>query len=277
LTSDTLNKELLLDVFREYMLFGWVDKGMFDFVMDVRKTNQNLPKNKRIRIIAVDTPRPFSTFNSKEDMRKNDDQFDRNEFMANTILNYLKITNEKRHAFFIVGTAHICRTLKSAGNIIYNSLPENATYSFFTHSPVTDNHMDIPLRIRHGVFDYALENAGNNPIAFDLKNSPFGKEPFDAFFSEGSGSFQDNYDGYIFLGPLDSEPNGELLLDLYSDKFIKELNRRLGFYNTNIEKDLKSKDSSKESVIESILKGYSQRKWDYLPPLKETGLNNKPK
>jgi myo-inositol-1-phosphate synthase len=51
----------------------------------------------------------------------------------------------------------------------------------------------------------------------------------------------------------------------------------LGFYNTNIEKDLKSKDSSKESVIESILKGYSQRKWDYLPPLKETGLNNKPK
>jgi hypothetical protein len=212
LTSDTLNKELLLDVFREYMLFGWVDKGMFDFVMDVRKTNQNLPKNKRIRIIAVDTPRPFSTFNSKEDMRKNDDQFDRNEFMANTILNYLKITNEKRHAFFIVGTAHICRTLKSAGNIIYNSLPENATYSFFTHSPVTDNHMDIPLRIRHGVFDYALENAGNNPIAFDLKNSPFGKEPFDAFFSEGSGSFQDNYDGYIFLGPLDSEPNGELLL-----------------------------------------------------------------
>ena len=277
LASDTLNKELLLDIFREYLLFGWIDKGMFDFVMDVRKINQNLPKNKRIRIIAVDTPRPFSTFMSKEDMRKNDTQFDRDEFMANTILNYLKKSPDKRHAFFIVGTAHICKTLNSAGNNIFNSLPKNDTYAFFTHSPVTDNFMDIPLRIRGGVFDYAFKKTGNSPLAFDLKNSPFGKEPFDAFYSEGSGLFQDNYDGYIFLGSLDSEPNGELLLDLYSDKFIKEINRRLGFDNTTIEKVLKIKDSSKESVIESILKDYFQRKWDYLPPLKDIGFDNKPK
>jgi hypothetical protein len=277
LTSDTLNKELILDVFREYILFGWIDKGMFDFVVDIRKINQNLPKNKGIRIIAVDTPRPFSTFNSKEDMKKNDALYDRNEFMAKTILNCLKTSPDKRHAFFIVGTAHICKTLNSAGNKISNSLPKNDTYAFFTHSPVTDNFMDIPLRIRHGVFDYAFKKAGNSPLAFDLKNSPFGNEPFDAFYSEGSGSFQDNYDGYIYLGPLDSEPNGELLLDLYSDKFIKELNRRLGFFNTTIEKELNIKDSSKESVIESTLKGYSLKKWDYLPPLKNTDFDKKPK
>lgn len=267
LSNDTLDKELLLDVFREYMTYGWIDKGMFDFVLDLREINQKLPENKKIRIIAVDTPRPFSTFNSSDDMDKNANLYNRDEFMASTILNYLKTNAEERHAFFIVGTSHVCKTLRSAGRLISDSLPRSDTYTVFIHSPVTDNYRNIPLRIRHGFFDYAFSKAGNMALAFDLKNGPFGNEPFDAFYYEGNGLYRENYDGYIFLGPLDTEPQGELLLELYSDKFILEINRRLGFDNTNIAKEWNIKDSSRESVIESVLSDFPKRKWEYLPPM----------
>lgn len=267
-TSDTMDYELLLNVFRDYMTFGWLDKGMFDFIENIRKINQKLPDNHKIRVIAVDTPRPFNTFNSKEDIYKNARQYDRDEFMANAILSYLSTNQDKRHSLFIVGTAHVCKSLRSAGKILSDSLPASYMYSVFTHSPITDNFIDIPLRIRHGVFDYAFSETGNIPLAFELKNSPFGKEAFDAFYFEGNGLFQDNYDGYIFFGPLDTEPQGDLLLDIYSETFISEINRRLSFDETNIQKEWNLKDSSRESVIESVQNEFPKRKWDFLPPMK---------
>lgn len=92
-----------------------------------------------------------------------------------------------------------------------------------------DNFRDIPERIRQDIFDYIFYKSGNQPLAFELKNNPFGNEPFDGLYYSGSGTYQDNYDGYIFLGSLDNEPNGKLLQDLYNDKFIYELNRKMGF------------------------------------------------
>ena len=74
---------------------------------------------------------------------------------------------------------------------------------------------------------------GNKPIAFILKDSPWGKEPFDGLFDVSYkcniGSFADNYDGYIFLGQLDTELSYGELYELYSDDFVKEFNRRAGF------------------------------------------------
>jgi hypothetical protein len=107
-----------------------------------------------------------------------------------------------------------------------------------------------------------------------LKNSPFGKEPFDGLFETGSGSFQDNYDGYIFLGSLDTEPNGELLPDLYNDKFIKELERREGFYGTTLKEDLNLEEATTKGFIDMLLKEHKNRRWDYLPQLKEGLVNS---
>ena len=269
MANDTLDRELLLNIFRDYIITGWNDKGKFDFIISLRDLNRNLPADKRIRLIAVDTPRPFSTFHSREDMEKSDARFDRNEFMANTILAYLDSCVDKRNSLFIVGTGHLLRSEKSAGSILSSKLKAGKTYTFFTHTPVIAEGMDVPLRIRHGMFDYAFFKNGDTPVAFDLLNSPFGDEPFDASFETGSGKFRDNYDGYIFLGPLDQEPNGELLPDLFSDRYINEINRRFSFYGTTLQEEWGLKDVTTKGINEFLLKDHTKGRWEnYLPPLK---------
>lgn len=107
--------ELLLSIFRDYIVPGWDDKGKFDFIKFVWQINKNAPADKKIRIIAVDTPRPFASFKSKEDIRENDAKYDRDEFMADTILKYLELNKDKRNAIFVVGSGHVQKALKSAG------------------------------------------------------------------------------------------------------------------------------------------------------------------
>jgi len=263
LANDTIDKELLLDVFREYIFEGWNDKGRFDFMIEIWKLNKKLPANKQIKIIAVDTPRPFSTFHSKADMIKNDEMAgDRDEYMANAVLSYLKSTKDARNALFIVGTGHVCKTLESAGKKLSQKMP-NDTYTIFAHAPQTENFNIVSDKIRYGMFDYAFYKSGNQPIAFDLKNSPFGKEPFDGLHNDGFGLYQDNYDGYLFFGPLDKEPKGEILLDLYSEKFVLELDRRCQFYGDSLVGVWGLKELSKKAVIEKVLKdNKSKTRWE---------------
>ena len=111
--------------------------------------------------------------------------------------------------------------------------------------------------------------------AFELKNSPFGKEPFDGLYFDGSGTFQDNYDGYIFLGALDAEPNGEPLLEMHDDKFILELDRRYKLIGASFTKDWDLNELTKKAVIERILADHTKTRWEnYIKPLK-TGITIK--
>jgi len=268
LANSFVDKELLLNVFRDYMLVGWNDKGKFDFINRIWQINRNLPLDKKIKIVAVDTPRPPDSYKSKEAMRANAAKYDRDEFMADTILNYLKSINDKRNALFIVGTGHVCEGSNSAGSILSKKMPQ-ATYAIFQHSPRVDNTMPIDERIRYGIFDYAFYKFGDKPVAFEIKNSPFGKEPFDGLYYDGNGTYQDNYDGYIFLGSLDNEPNGEILFDLYSDNFIKELDRRYQILGSSLKDEWELPETSKKAIIEKLMSDNSGTRWGkIIKPLK---------
>ena len=264
-----IDQELLLDVFREFLIDGWDDYGKFDFIVNVWKRNKNLSADKKIRIVLVDTPRPYSTFLTAEDMKKCDDQYDRDEFMAGSILKYMASKKDKRNALFIVGAAHLLKTEKSAGSIITQKMPKD-TYTIFQHSPQVDNNQKTQLRIRHGMFDYAFYKTGDQAVAFELKYSPFGKEPFDGLYLEGSGTFQDNYDGYIFFGSLDKEPSDIPLFDLYSNKFIFEMDRRYHLTGTSLKDEWRLKELSQGAVIEMVKSEQTKIRWEkYIKPLKD--------
>lgn len=102
------------------------------------------------------------------------------------------------------------------------------------------------------MFDYAFYKSGDQPVALELKNSPFGNELFDGLYYDGSGTYQDNFDGYLFLGSLDKEPNDECLVDLYSDKFILEMDRRLRLEGSSLKEDWGLNELSKSSSGKSI-------------------------
>jgi len=266
--KDSLDKELLMNVFREYQIGGWIDKGMFDFLVCIWRINKSLPIDEKIKIVAADTPRPFSTFKTREDMDRSDSQYDRNEFMAKTVINYFKSKTDKRNALFIVGTAHIQKTFNSAGDILEKNMAKDI-YRIFQHSPQVTEYSSKYERIRHGIFDYAFYKSGDLPIAFDLENSPFGKEPFDGIGFSNSGTFQDNYDGYVFFGSLDKEPNGELLLDMYSDDFVLEMDRRYQLLGTNLKDAWGLKELSRKGVLDKVLEDHAKTRWEnMIKPLK---------
>jgi hypothetical protein len=111
--------------------------------------------------------------------------------------------------------------------------------------------------IRKGLFDCVFEKNGNLPVAFDLANSPFGKEPFDADadvrFSPNCGNYEDFYDGYIFLCPLKDEPYEYELTELFTDKFVEELKRRARISSDkDAYYDIPANNITKEKIIETI-------------------------
>lgn len=71
---------------------------------------------------------------------------------------------------------------------------------------------------------------GNRPVGFALKDSPFGKEPFDGIaeikYDYRTGSYADNYDGYLFLHSLADEPQNMALTEIFTSAFIEEMKRR---------------------------------------------------
>jgi hypothetical protein len=255
LEDETINTEILLNIFRDYMIMGWSDKGMFDFVIAIWNLNKTLPDSKKIRVIAVDTPREFTKEGLENEIQNRD------EFMANTIMNYLETTDVKRNALFIVGSAHVCKTMESAGHILTEKLASDV-FTIFTHSPRVDNYRIIKERIRHGMFDYVFSKNGDLPVGFLLENSPFGQETFDGLYLDGSGTYQDNYDGYLFLGNLDKEPNGEVLYELYDDNFIKEIDRRYKLIGRDFTKEWELESLSSKALIDKIVSQQTKNRWE---------------
>lgn len=263
--NDTIDKELLLNFFRDYSENGWDDKGKFDFLISVWKINKQLPLAKRIKVVAVDTPRDFS------EVRKKNYITNRDEFMANTILTYFNTTQDQRNGFFIVGAAHVAKTRESAGMFLIRKMP-NDCYAIFTHCPRVDNYIKIPERIRGGMFDYAFYYNGDKPVAFELKKSPFGQEAFDGLYLDGTGTYQDNFDGYVFFGSLDKEPNAEPLYDMYDEKFVKEMDRRYRTSGRSLEKVWEINETSQKAVIEFIKSKQTPLRWENV--IKSLKLDN---
>jgi hypothetical protein len=105
---------------------------------------------------------------------------------------------------------------------------------------------------------------GNGAIAFDLKASPFGKEPFDGIYEisydKRTGSFENNYDAYLFLEPLGSEEADYYLYEIVTDGYVEELMRRAKMTNSSIEKWFGVEKVTKEAIISSLKNKYENKK-----------------
>jgi hypothetical protein len=287
LAKEAPDPELILGVFREMQSQGWPDKGMYEFLLDIWRLNRTLPAAKRIRIIAVDIPRPFSTFRTPEEQKAFfDSVMNRNAFMAEAIEKDMRTSKDPRHGLFIVGTGHVYKssppgfasstsatTVPSAGALLSTGLPRGEVYAVFTHQAIVDNRGSIQGRLRGGAFDEAFAMNGNAPVAFAVNGSPFGREPFDALpeisYRTAAGTYADNYDGYIFLGPLADEPADYILYELYSADFVKEMARRAGLDHATLREWFGVEEATPEAIVAEIKKNTEGKKrWEGLPPLK---------
>ena len=265
LGSKTLNTDLLIDVFHEtFDLDFW--SGMFDFIINIWNINQSLTDDKKVKIVAADIPRPYSTFKSEADYRNHFQRYNnRDKYMAETIENYLRTKRDIRNSLFIVGAGHVHKSTESAGGLLVKELTPEKVYTIFTHCPIITNDGKIPGRIRNGMFDYAFYKIGNKQVAFQLNGSPFGKEPFDAFpeisYSNKTGNFYNNYDGYIFLGSLEDEITDRILFEAYTTDFILELKRRCDLEKISFEELYGVSKPTLADFISQLIKDKDPFRW----------------
>jgi hypothetical protein len=287
LAKESLDPEFVLDAFREVQAGGWPDKGMFEFLCEIWRVNRNLPESRRIKVFAVDIPRPFGTFRTANEMKRYfESSPNRNAFMTEAVEKDVRSGRDSRHGLFIVGTGHAYKStppgfassaaateIPSAGSLLASRLPRGSVYTIFSHQAIISNNGSIGGRLRGGAFDEAFALAGNAPTAFAVAGSPFGREPFDALpeisYRTAAGTYADNYDGYVFLGPLDDEPADYMLTEIYSADFIHELSRRASLDGSTLQKWFRIAEATPEAVIAKVRSDTEgKRRWAGLPAVK---------
>lgn len=268
--SDTLEPEYILQIFREEQLNGWWDRGEYDFLCKLWKINRALPAEERIRVVLADYQIPYSRITSREEREKED----RNTHMADIIERNISASKDKRNNLFLVGCAHAYKSDQAgiasaaytresentAASQLVARLGENNVFTIFQHIISGDNSGNNKQPIRGGVFDRAFEINNNTPVGFSLAGSPFGKEPFDGVYeikyNISTGSYEDNFDGYLFLHPIADEPKATPLTEIFTDDFVAEMQRRasvMGWDNLRgIWFGKKASELTKEYIIDVL-------------------------
>ncbi|MDO9254934.1 MAG: hypothetical protein Q7U54_05410 [Bacteroidales bacterium] len=281
--NQVIDKELILNIFRDVQIYGLYDRGEYEFLIELWKVNKKLPSKKQIRVVAVDEPRPFKTFKNSEEKEAHFNQtLERNEQMAKIISQTVRSQNDKRNNLFIVGLAHAYKSIlqdmaigsqkgkmkPTAASQLSAIFSQDEVFTIIQHIPVVSNNGTVHGEIRKGVFDYAFSVVGNKSIAFNLKNSPFGKEPFDALYeisyNKMTGNYEDNYDAYLFIEPLKTESVEYLFDDILTDDFLKELDRRAKITNTTLEKWFGVDKATLQTIKETKQFNPNKRRWPNL-------------
>jgi hypothetical protein len=109
LAQNTCEKEIVIQMLRDYLELGWPCKPTLDFFVAVWQVNQKLTSDKKLRIRLVDMQRPWEKIQERKDWQQY--RVDRDLFMAQNILNDLHNNKEKRNGFFIVGMGHAMEEL----------------------------------------------------------------------------------------------------------------------------------------------------------------------
>jgi len=93
------------------------------------------------------------------------------------------------------------------------------------------------VRVGDGIWDSAFAANGNAPTAFDLRNTPFGREPYigNHMLDVRRGTtMADAYDGLVFVGPYETE-RFSASRDIYTPDYKRELARRYRILRTDDE------------------------------------------
>lgn len=269
--AKTMDPEWIREVMRAEQVYGWWDGGEYAFLQELWRINRKLPARKKIRVILVDWQAPWDSIRTKEDMAKFDKNGkDRNVHMADVVENHILNSSDPRSSLFIVGFGHTFKSFvpgqastaagmepaRTAGAQLADRLGWKQVFVVAPHVMVMNNAIGGVGYVRDGIFDKAFQLHGNRPVAFDLKDSPFGDEPCDNSdperFDIRMGTFQDNYDGYLFFGPLKDEGPEMHTYEIFTDAFVREIQRRSALLDIGELFDMPVPELTPEKIIRRL-------------------------
>lgn len=110
--------------------------------------------------------------------------------------------------------------------------------------------------VKNGRWDYLFEESKKTDVGFDLKNSPFGFEDFDATPPDSTASlkYKDFFTGILFYKPLTEHKLKTGWADFATSEFIPELRRRTKIFNDAMDLGMSPADIEKSLVMNNFEK-----------------------
>lgn len=280
---------------------GWPDKTYFDLLQSIWKTNSTLLVQDRFKVIAVNAPTYWKEINTPKDLDLFRLSLAGNDYtMYKIILSYLDNFKSGKKGIFLTNTRHAYKGIKNmenkyywnCGTFFYLHNP-GKTYSVRFHNinlsfegekevdsktPKTTEGLENVIvkwvRMENGLWDSAFETFGNTPIAFDIKDTPFGKAEYigNHMLNVALGqTMYDAYDALIFLAPIEKLRQTAMVDFIYTEEYKHELERRSKFLYSEEQLDKNLNDYGLKSLREFI-DNYFIYKPEILQPLaKEIG------
>lgn len=222
-TAETYNENLARQLMFNYNT-GWAFKEYMDIYKFAWKFNKTLKKNERkFKILNLSYKfnwKSFSGQRTPENMKRVFYNGNTEVFRFNIIEK--EIIKRKEKILILTGDIHAFTKYKFPyydytspnfvrfdanyfGNIIYDKYPTKV-FSILLHKPFFNYPNKKPLLISpaNGEIEKIMNILSNQPIGFDLNNTPLGQLSDSSYYSMGYSSFKlsDLYDGYIFLKPI---------------------------------------------------------------------------
>jgi len=222
-TAETYDENLARQLMFNYNP-GWAFKEYMDIYRCAWAYNQTLKKNERkFRILNLSYKYNWAAFsgqrtpeNMKNVFYNGNIEFFRFKMVENEIIRknekVLILTGDvhaftKYHfPFYDFASPNYVRFDSTYfGNLIHAKYPKKV-FSILLHKPFYNYPNKKPLLISpaNGKIEQIMSLLTNQPMGFDLMNTPLGNLPDSSYYSMGYPNFKlsDFYDGYIFLKPI---------------------------------------------------------------------------
>lgn len=222
-TAETYDENLARQLMFNYNS-GWAFKEYMDIYKFTWEFNKSLKKNERkFKILNLSYKYNWTSFSGQrtpENMKIVFYNGNTEVFRFNIVEK--EIIKKKEKILILTGDVHAFTKYKFPyydytspnfvrfdsnyfGNLIYDKYPTKV-FSILLHKPFYNYPNKKPLLISpaNGKIEQIMNLLSNQPIGFDLNNTPLGQLPDSSYYSMGYSNFKlsDFYDGYIFLKPI---------------------------------------------------------------------------
>jgi len=281
-------KEHLLAIFKILDMFSlWPNYNYYYLLESIYQINQQRPLNEKIQLFPLDVMFSWDSIKCDEqynmflDMMEPQNNFppmiDRNTIMAQYFIRKYdqeKYSNpNKKKALVIMNTYHgYTRTPEylphptepntySTAEYIYKTFP-NSTKGILING--ISNSWEL---VANGKWDAAFKFTGNKNVAFDLKDTPFGKTKFDMYNFGGNSyktvNFEYIFDGMVFYEPIDSFEVVVGIPGIFDDKaFVTEFYRR-----TSLEERITIEEAMSSKEVNQFIEDWNVKKVNIIDDL----------
>ena len=220
----------------------WEKTNLYTFIIKVAHLNRERSNNKKIRIIGADQKFSWDNIDNNEDYKEFEKTLDdRDRDMAKNISTWYR-SNPNGKALIIMNYRH------AYTNIYWNKKQKTDNVGRYLKEEFSDKLTNIFLNSyanrrysrkgklhAKGKWDIAFHENNNNPVAFCLKDSPFGNDRFDDYpYISTKLKWNDVFDHFIFYNPISERQISMGIDNIIDIEFRKELERRYSIFDKEL-------------------------------------------